>query len=404
MEIDHTPVNMMVIDDRTFLPLGRPWLSAALDTGNKCFLGYALSFEPPSFLSVMRCLKHAILPKTYLASRYPKLRHDWPCHGLFDSLGLDNGKEFHAKSLQDFADRFGIDLDYCPVRMPWLKGSIERALGSINRGIAHGQPGTTFEDLIERGDYKSASRACITLEALHEIVHKWIVDYYHQRVHKTLGMSPAQAWHEQTRHRDIPLPTSAEELDQALAIPVSRTLTHKGVELDHLFYNSQECLGVLARTGGGGELDVRRPADDVGYLYLVDPQSEHHIRVPVIERYREYATGLTPWQHTQCVRYASRHYGGRHDAVALAQAKRQIRDGFVQALARVRSSARKSAARWLHNVPDPAAPAPASSTPDKPTLPNGSPSPDRGPALSPKVSAAVIAKALKVTFAGRRQR
>ena len=237
-EIDHTPMNVLVIDDRSFLPLGRPWLTLIVDVAHRVILGYALSFEPPSYLSVMRCIRHAILPKTYLKAQYPELQNDWPFFGLMDTLGLDNGADFHSNGLYDLASRYGIDLDFCEVRTPWMKGIIERLQGTINRGVAHGQPGTLFEDLIERGDYNSASKACITLEDLHRIIHIWIVDYYHQRRHRSLGMTPHESWTREMQHREIPLPTSAVELDQALSVRFTRTLTHKGVELDHLFYNS----------------------------------------------------------------------------------------------------------------------------------------------------------------------
>lgn len=347
VEVDHTPLNCMVIDERTFLPLGRPWLTAAIDVAHRVFVGYALSFEPPSYLSVMRCLKHAIMPKTYLAERFPAVQHAWPCHGVPDALGLDNGKDFESAALRDFADRFAIDLDYCPVHRPWIKGTIERALGSINRGVAHGVPGTTFEDVAQRDDYDSVGRACITLEALHEIVHLWIVDYYQQRVHRTLGMSPERSWIEEMAHRDIPLPASAAELDQALAVPMRRVLSHPGIQIEYLFYNSQECLGLLTRAGGSVGVDVGRPADDVGHIFVLDPRSERYMRVPVIERFAAYATGLTPWQHTQCLRYAAAHYGGRADAVALADAKHRIRERFIKELAKARTGARKAAARFL---------------------------------------------------------
>lgn len=398
VEVDHTQLNMIVIDDETFLPLGRPWLSAAIDARHRVFLGYALSFEPPSYLSVMRCLKHSIMPKTYLAQRFPTVRHEWPCHGIWDTAGLDNGKDLHAKALHDFADRYGIDLDYCPVRRPWIKGTIERGLGSLNRGVAHGKPGTTFEDLIQRGDYASASRACITLEALHEMVHIWIVDYYHQRVHRTLGMSPEQSWRQEMRHREIPLPASAVELDQALAIPMRRVLSHKGIELDHLVYNSPACRTVLARAGGSLEVDVGRPADDVGHVYVLDPQDERYVRVPVIERFAAYATGLTPWQHTQCVKYAQRHYGGRNDVVALADAKDRIRAGFVKAIAKIKAGAKRFAARFLGSASDFGATAqPTANTATEVRREAATP-----PASTNRDAPPVVAHHVDVTFSNRR--
>ncbi len=41
VEIDHTPLNVYVIDDLSFLPLGRPWLTAIKDRYSKVILGCA---------------------------------------------------------------------------------------------------------------------------------------------------------------------------------------------------------------------------------------------------------------------------------------------------------------------------------------------------------------------------
>ncbi|HEX6706087.1 MAG TPA: hypothetical protein VF169_15100 [Albitalea sp.] len=344
VEFDHTPVNKLVIDETTFLPLGRPWLTACLDIRHRTCQGYALSFDPPSWLSVMRCMKHAILPKTYLATTYPQIHGTWPCYGVMKVAVMDNGREFHMLALDDFADRYAVTLLYCPVECPWWKGGIERYLGTVNRGVSRGHKGTTFENIFERGDYDSKRHACTTLSALHEAVHIWVVEYYHQRTHRTLGMSPLNSWEEGMRNVAIPCPTSAIELDQALAEPDRRVLTHKGVEYDDLFYNSPECRSLLIRAGGRLDVDFRRPTDNIGHIYVLDPRTEQYIDVPVIDRFAEYANGLTKWQHHCCINYARRHYQGMDDPVALAKAKDRIREICSNILNR-KGKAHKRAAR-----------------------------------------------------------
>jgi putative transposase len=59
VSMDHTPSDMIVADDATMLPLGRPTITSALDEHTRCPMGFYMGFEPPSCLSVMRCLKHA---------------------------------------------------------------------------------------------------------------------------------------------------------------------------------------------------------------------------------------------------------------------------------------------------------------------------------------------------------
>ena len=72
----------MVIDTETRLPLGRPWLTTMINVCTKMITGFYLSFHPPGYLSVMRCLLHAVCPKSYLKTDYPQIRHDWPAYGV----------------------------------------------------------------------------------------------------------------------------------------------------------------------------------------------------------------------------------------------------------------------------------------------------------------------------------
>ncbi len=48
IEIDHTPFDLIVIDSLTKLPLGRPWLTLAIDTYSRMVMGFYVSFNAPS--------------------------------------------------------------------------------------------------------------------------------------------------------------------------------------------------------------------------------------------------------------------------------------------------------------------------------------------------------------------
>ena len=70
VEIDHTPVDVIVVDEQTRLPLGRPWLTLAVDVPTRMVAGFHLSFDDPSALAVALALTHAVLPKeAWLAER-----------------------------------------------------------------------------------------------------------------------------------------------------------------------------------------------------------------------------------------------------------------------------------------------------------------------------------------------
>ena len=205
-EIDHTPLDLMVIDDRTGLPLGRPYLTVCMDDYTRCVLGIHIGFEPPSFLTVARCLKHAFLPKLDLRTKYPTIQNEWAAHGVMRELVVDNGAEFHSTSLENACFTLGIEMHYSARKTPWFKGKIERFQGTLNGAIAHGNPGTTFSNVFEKEDYDPSKHAVIRLSVLKEIAHKWIVDVYHQKPHRTLKATPADVWQNSIRLDDILIP------------------------------------------------------------------------------------------------------------------------------------------------------------------------------------------------------
>jgi putative transposase len=96
VQIDHTVADVIVVDQEHRLPIGRPWLTVAIDVATRMVAGFHVSLWAPSTLSVSLALSHAVLPKTaWLADR--ELHNlDWPAAGLPRVVHVDNAKEFHS--------------------------------------------------------------------------------------------------------------------------------------------------------------------------------------------------------------------------------------------------------------------------------------------------------------------
>ncbi|MFX4520382.1 integrase, partial [Acinetobacter baumannii] len=58
IQIDHTLVDVIVVDSETRTSIQRPWLTLAIDVCTRCVAGFHLSLEPPSATSVALCLSH----------------------------------------------------------------------------------------------------------------------------------------------------------------------------------------------------------------------------------------------------------------------------------------------------------------------------------------------------------
>lgn len=80
-QIDHTLVDVIVVDSRTREPIQRPWLTLAIDVHSRCVASFHLSLEPPSATSVALCIAHATLPKdNWLRTR--DIDAEWPVSGI----------------------------------------------------------------------------------------------------------------------------------------------------------------------------------------------------------------------------------------------------------------------------------------------------------------------------------
>ncbi|MEY4483630.1 MAG: hypothetical protein RL693_1082, partial [Verrucomicrobiota bacterium] len=349
VEIDHTRLDVFVVDEETMLPLGRPWLTLCIDVHTRCILGVDLSFDPPSHASVARCLKHAILPKGDLQQLYPNVKGTWDMCGVMETLVCDNGPEFHGESLEVGCLTLGITLQYCPRKKPWFKGVVERTLGTLNRGIAHGIPGTTFSNIFQKGEYNPAKNAVLTLSTLKEIMHVWIVDFYHNSVHKTIRDTPAHAWLIDTKGRNIPLPADTNDLDATLGKYAVRELGISGVQINGLFYNSDDLTLLRRRLGTSLQVSIKYLEENLGEIFVLSPDSGNYIRVPAIDQ--AYAKGLTLWQHTVCKRFAKRVLDQRSDKITPADAKHRIIELVEASLGKKKTGARVRMARFMSNDP-----------------------------------------------------
>jgi putative transposase len=64
LQIDHSPVDVIVVDKENRLSIGRPWLTLAIDVATLMVAGFHVSLWAPSALSVSLTLSHAVLSKT----------------------------------------------------------------------------------------------------------------------------------------------------------------------------------------------------------------------------------------------------------------------------------------------------------------------------------------------------
>lgn len=304
VQVDHTKVDVILVDEKLRLPIGRPWLTLLIDICTRMVTGYYLSLDPPSSVSVALALQQAVLCKDeWLAAH--GISAPWPVRGLPECLHMDNGKEFHAKALRRGAEEYGIRLFYRPPATPRYGGHIERLIGTM-MGAIHLLPGTTFSDIEERGAYDSEARATMTLKELDHWLAIEIVGGYHQRIHKALERPPIAKWVEMTTQAAFKFRHPADEEGFFIDfLPyVERKIGRDGINLFGIKYWDS----VLSAMAGVTEHDfiVRYDPRNLSAVFVESPNSGY-LQV----RYRDLSHPvITLWEH-RITRKALREQGRR---------------------------------------------------------------------------------------------
>ncbi len=132
VEMDHTVLDLYVVDDRRGIPLGRPIVTVLIDSYSGYLLSIYVSFEGGSIGRMAQSIKFALQPKSDLVQAYG-FTQQWHAPGLWEILVLDNALEFHSSHARMMSMELCFDLEYCPVRKPWFKPTVERAMLELAR-------------------------------------------------------------------------------------------------------------------------------------------------------------------------------------------------------------------------------------------------------------------------------
>ncbi|UOO77378.1 DDE-type integrase/transposase/recombinase [Neisseria sp. Dent CA1/247] len=286
IQIDHTQVDLILVDDKTRQPIGRPWLTLAIDVYSRMICGYYLSLDAPSETSVGLCVSYAVLPKeSWLEAK--KIGGKWEVWGLPNKIHVDNGSDFRSNTFRRACAEYGINLEFRPVRTPHYGGHIERLIGTMMEEV-HQLPGTTFSNVKHKDNYDSEKNACLTIDEFETWLLKQIVHVYHKKIHSALGMSPETKWEEGIFGTDEaigrglpPIPSSPETLMLDFMPYAERTIQNTGVTWDGLRYFDFVLLPYIGLTDNGKarKFIFRRDPRDVSKIYFYQPDSKQYIPI-----------------------------------------------------------------------------------------------------------------------------
>jgi putative transposase len=351
VELDHTPLDIIVVDGVTRIALGRPWLTAAIDVRTKMILGFYVTFNPPSINSLLECMRQSMLPKDNFLRGFPSIQTEWPACGIWHSAVFDNGMEEHAIHIGRVMAELNINWEFCPRRKGRYKPHIERFFRTIESGLIHRLPGTTFSNPKQRGRYNSTERAGLDLEALRKVITQWIVEEYHQKASRyNANMAPLECWRKEIHKRTLRLPVCPAEFELTLGCLARRALHHYGISFDRIRYSSYALQELYSRQLGHGQvhrkstpIQFRHYLHAVNYIDVLDPQNNVYMRVPAVEP--DYKETVDRETHRLAKERANRRYTERYNHFDLDRVQQEIRAESRRASEQTKAVRRKRKTR-----------------------------------------------------------
>ncbi len=329
-QIDHTWADAFVYDNiEEKNALARPWITTIIDVFTRCIMSIYVTFDPPSYISVMAALWRAIMPKGLILQSYGLQDLDWPCYGVPEAIVMDNGKEFHSESLKRALLMLGIRGNYAESGKPQRKPNIERFQGTLNRSVCHRMDGTTFSNITQRGEIDAQKNARHDIQFLRTRLIEWTVNIYHKRTHASLGESPSSRMRREIQRAPISLPPAALDLRIMLS-PLVKDLTIRkdGIKHDNLTYWAPDLTVLLTQLNTECiHVDIREDPDDVGFIWVQHPKRPEFIRAKCREAG---LAGMSRYVHRLKVAERRRHINNDLKNESLIDANERFRANITK--------------------------------------------------------------------------
>ena len=313
-QIDASPADMLCID-------GRHSIYACVDVYSRRLI--ALVTKTPRASAVGLLMRKAILA--------------W---GVPERVKTDNGSDFVARDTQRLLAALAIEHETAAPFSPEQKGHVERAIGTLQRGLMRTLPGFVGHSVADRkvieGRKSFAQRlgeaaddtfqVGLTAAELQDHVDGWCADVYGNAPHAGLrGQTPfaVAAMATATVHRIH----DERALDMLLA-PVAgkdglRTVTKSGIRIDGSYY-------IAGFLDVGESVMVRMDAHDMGRVYVFDESGVNFLGVAVAPE----LAGIDPAHAIAAARAEQKRLIDTRMADAKAEARKIKGKDFAPAIRR----------------------------------------------------------------------
>lgn len=333
VEIDHTWLDIWVLDPRTGVPIGRPWITVLIDRFSGYILGFHISFYGPSVGSVAAAMRNAILPKDELLSTVTSHSLSWTAMGSGEMYVVDNGLEFHSKAFLRLVWHLRSDIIFNPVRQPWLKASIERCMMEVCRALPSN--GKVYQPRKNMKPADPRKGAAILFDDLCVGLLMWAADVFPKAIHPKRLVRPVDMWEEGRLASPLPMfPLTLATFDIVAGIGTQRTIDGDGIFFHYLRYNSRELQDYRRSHGARFRTEIRFNPDDLRFVHVFLPNAKTWLAVELQRPSLEYGVGLSLIQHEIIRAEAGAKLTKANAPYELAQAQLRLNDHWGEAVSR----------------------------------------------------------------------
>jgi len=315
VQIDHTKLDIMLVDGEKRSEVERPWLTLLIDVFSRMVLGFYISYDPPSSFSIGRAVIHAMLRKEKYLESLGLGDISWPCWGKMTALHCDNGKDFRGKMMKSSCAAYKINLKWRPVKKPEFGGHIERLMGTIASQLKD-LSGSTKVSKEFRSKFKPEKSAVMTLSDFEKWFTIWVTEEYHTKPHKGIGgATPLERWVDGIQGRNgflgIGLPdveTNEDKLHFDWLPMETRTVQRTGVHIDNLRYYAGiliPWINALEEESTGKkkkkrELVFRTDPRDISSIYFLNPSDSRYHEIPCTMNFKP--DKVSKWDHRRAIK------------------------------------------------------------------------------------------------------
>ncbi|WP_327212262.1 Mu transposase C-terminal domain-containing protein [Rhizobium beringeri] len=271
----------------------RFWFSAVTDHSSTVFLSFRVHTQAPSIATARATFEMTARDKTQTA-RNAGCKSEWKHCGGMRGIRLDAAAWYTSTAVLTTLTDAKTAKFHTPVKMPWLRGTMEQIFGTIGSLTLQNFSGRTFSDVVKRGDHDPKKGVSVDPVMLEKVLLRAIVDIFHNTPNtgKLGGMTPNQAWLVGCKLRNPPAPPTGYLRRKIYGINLTRVIRREGIRFIGFYFRSEE-IQRMRMDDTDREVHIRVDMQDVSEITVFDGELAYRVpcRLPQLK-------GLSYWEAT----------------------------------------------------------------------------------------------------------